>query len=444
MSSTVILILLCFYVSFGVIDGKLGLQFLGLFTTTNCTKENEFDCHNAKINQETMLLVHQHQQFWFDVHLCFKDIGNNTRTLVNTVFPLTTDERDTYQVKCENRNGSWDLDISKKRLLILTYLSFDLTRLLSALLLPQDLTMLISITDRPMYPAAYIEDPRAIYSFEAGFGVQMHQEFNKIKKKLNVTYGAFFNLGSGERNTTVSTEELCKTKPMASAMCIYINLNPTDCYKEISIDVSNETEVNQVMKLAKSVNQSFIFEAGDSRSISTFQRTVNAHSEKMGDIFYLPFLTQLKDLKSVATEVDPLDIEYDDGDVLTNFQGYLAVNGFLFFAFDLPTELLKEVKSENKIKTIWTRLLKNENAQKLLKRKFKESFESFNSTITIDMLKFLQSFGKLEKALESLMAHEDATLLLVDFWKKTYYIENVSEEKLLDQWSFNPTKALKA
>ena len=282
-----------------------------------------------------------------------------------------------------------------------------------------------------MYPAYYIENPRAIYSYEAGFGIQMHQEFIKIKNKLNVTYAAFFNLGTGGNNST-SSEEICKTDPMATAMCFYVNLSPSDCYKELNVDVSNNTEMNRALELAKSVNQSFIIQAGDGRSVSTFRNAVNADLERMGKIFYLPFLTNMKDLKSVPT-INGVTF------VLRNFEGYLGLNHFFHFAFDFPTILLKEMTRENYDSSLGRRLLDNESVQKKLRKFFHSS-----SNIEISLLKDLWRTGFLETALKTLMSQDDSLLLLMDFWKQNYYIEHINEKTLIKQWSFNPSEALKS
>uniref|UniRef100_A0A7M5XNH8 Cnidarian restricted protein n=1 Tax=Clytia hemisphaerica TaxID=252671 RepID=A0A7M5XNH8_9CNID len=136
-----------------ILNQKLQLNILGLFTTTGCSPGNEFECQNALSNQNSMIEVHRRQTFWFDAHLCFKDIQNRSDLLIDTVLPLTTDEKQHYVTKdCVNKNGSFVR--SSDRIVILTYLSFQLTKLVSSLILPLNSMdmVLVSITDRPMYP----------------------------------------------------------------------------------------------------------------------------------------------------------------------------------------------------------------------------------------------------------------------------------------------------
>ena len=95
-------------------------QLLGLFTTSGCTQGNEFECTNALANQNAILEVHQRKEFWYKTLVCFKDIKNSSKNLMNTILPLTTDERDFFQLRCENKDGAFGNSI--KQFVILTYL----------------------------------------------------------------------------------------------------------------------------------------------------------------------------------------------------------------------------------------------------------------------------------------------------------------------------------
>ena len=80
------------------------LQLLGLFTITNCTRGMEFECHNARVNQETVEKVHWKyiNHYVALVHTCFKDIQNSSRILADTLLALATDERMYYEIPCDN------------------------------------------------------------------------------------------------------------------------------------------------------------------------------------------------------------------------------------------------------------------------------------------------------------------------------------------------------
>ena len=67
----------------------LELNMLGLFTLTNYTRGNEFDCQNALINEEGMLHMHKDKnRFWHKVNLCTKDAKNNSRILVDILLSM--------------------------------------------------------------------------------------------------------------------------------------------------------------------------------------------------------------------------------------------------------------------------------------------------------------------------------------------------------------------
>ena len=80
-------------------------------------------------------------------------------------------------------------------------------------------------------------------------------------------------------------------------MCIYRNLNPSDCYKELNIDIHNhQTAIEEALHLLQPYNLSFIVQAGDSASIGTFQRNAGLEGKKLKETFYLPFTTKTKTL----------------------------------------------------------------------------------------------------------------------------------------------------
>ena len=293
-----------------IFNQRLRLDILGLFTTTGCQPGHEFECQNALSNQNSMLEVHRRQKFWHDARLCFKDVQNSSELLIETILPLTTDEKQHYVIEdCVNKNGSFVG--SSDRIMILTYLSFRLAKLVSSLILPLDASdiVLVSITDRPMYPSYYINHPLAIYSYEGGFGVEMQKEFSKIKRKLNISYSAIINLHSGETPTNAVNPnggKPCIGKPSSSAFCLYTDINPTDCYKELNINVNNQSAIEEARNLTQAYGLSFVVLAGDSRSIVRYQKKVNGDSLKMHEIFYLPYITQFRNIDNYQDEFDDL------------------------------------------------------------------------------------------------------------------------------------------
>lgn len=235
------------------------LQILGLFTTTNCTVGEQFECQNALSNQNSLLAIHHRQQhrFWYDTFVCTKDMKNDSKTLVDTLMPFILNED--HVVDCQNRNGTFKTN--PDRFVIFTYLTFHLTRIASSLILASTDFILVSVTNERMYPSYYLQHPLAVYSYEAGFGVDMHKAVIDVKNQFNISYIAFINLHDGiktdndsikqdditgrienENNNTKHYPHACYTDSDTgdiSAMCFYADLNPSDCYKELDININN-------------------------------------------------------------------------------------------------------------------------------------------------------------------------------------------------------------
>ena len=225
-------------------------------------------------------------------------------------------------------------------------------------------------------------------------------------------------------------------------MCTYIELNPHDCYRELNINIGQPGSIAMALNLAKKFNFSFILLNGNSQSISQVLSDNMKRLNRMEDVFYLPFLTNLKYVpRNISTSL--VSLSYEKGTALINFQGYLAINTFLYYTLDIPTVLIDELESRNPVKTVWTRILRNTQFQKILREEIKSTPFCKNT--------FLSSFCKRNlklwhiemihekynttvcKIISSMMLKQEVGKFLIDFWKRTYYIENVSERKLLNQ-----------
>ena len=128
-------------------------------------------------------------------------------------------------------DGPWDHKVKSKgreisKTVIFTYLSFELTRLTSSLVLPTTDIVVVSVTEQPMYPAYYLDNP--LSSYETGFGVQIHDKILKIKEELNVTCIGSFNLQNqtpvnNSRTTSTDSPKECDNsinQPI-TAFCYY-------------------------------------------------------------------------------------------------------------------------------------------------------------------------------------------------------------------------------
>ena len=418
------------------------VSILGLFTFSNCTTGNEFECQNALFNENSMIKVHQKQQFWFTVNLCTRDVQNSSKKLTDVLLPMVSQDKGSVAMKC--RNGDMVFQRSDTYTLVFTYVSFHLTRLISSIMLPMTNVLLVSVTDQPMYPAYYVEHPNAVYSYEAGFGDAVHKEFIKVKNRLNISYGLFLNLW-GDDSTKITNKKTCAESEIDNtAMCTYIKLNPNDCYKELNINIEKHESIQNALKHAKKFNLSFILLNGNSQAISKFLSRADVHGKRMRGTFFLPYVKSLKHIQKLKLEDS--SINYNLGTAFSNFQGSLAMNALFYYTLDIPNSLMGELESKGP-KTSWSRILKNKRFQTLIKQSSSYCrLMDCKKDLTLYIVMKLYSLSKktVLRIISSIMKRQEVTTFLIDFWKKTYYIENVSEQKLLNQYTFNPSSALKA
>ena len=455
---TTIILIFKVDINTGQQDKKDTLQLLGLFTMSNCTKEHQFKCSNALSNHLAMIQIHQQKHdFFYNTAVCTKDIKNSSKTLVDFLFPVIEEPNMIVDGPCDYKTGDRFSEGRKiLRTVIFTYLSFELTRLTSALILPTTNFLVVSVTEQTMYPAYYVENPLYIYSYEASFGVNIHDKFIKIKEKLNITYTGIFNLQQEvpivNDSRTISQESLKEcdfsTNQPITAFCYYLRAKPNECYKEININANNKTEIEIAINQTKIHKLSFILLAGDSWAITKFRELSGTSEQKMKDIFYLPFLTESK---NISNNVLPEELSYDKKTVFSNFPGSRAINILLNFVFNFANKLMDEFNSSNKDnKVIWRGLLKQPLFQAFLKNNIRFVYLNFfdntykeNDDITLDLV--LEVPHSLMKDLVSLLMKDQRMLsFLVKHYKRAYYIQNVNQDKLMNQHTFNPSRALES
>ena len=238
-------------------------------------------------------------------------------------------------------------------------------------------------------------------------------------------------------------------------MCFYKNLSPADCFKEIDVVVHNKTQVDEVVARAKSDGISFIVIAGDSRSISHFQNLQNIEYQSFNDThfetFFIAFVTKRKYLADDTTFNFYKSLSYKNGTVFSNFPGSLAINKLFYFLVDFPSILLGDLSETKSKNFIWLHLLNTDKFQKYFQQSIDcHLLESIDRSYTCGNrieLKHIRLIPRFFIAIKmkDVMRRDDNLLDLIDFWKKTYYIENVNYRKLLALANtLNPRTALQA
>ena len=413
----------CFFSS------SLCLDILALFTLTNC--EKEFECSNALVNENRMVLHHSTKKYSEDVHLCTLDVQNNHEKLLEMSFPLT-DGID-IELKCRH-NTSLHVQ-GDKAIAIFTYMSFELTRIISSLILPFGLHFLICVTEKTMHPPYFLDHPNAVYSYEASFGQEMHRDgFMKIKNNLNISYMAILNLR--ERQIQQQTEDIMQH----SAWDLYTEECPTDCIKGLDININNQSEVHNARTLIYNDSISFIILSGEILTILRFTNLVNSNGyHESSDHFYLSF--SIKTTHSFFTTSNMTS--YENYDVIMNFPGAFAISSYLYYLSDFSKLLLETDR-------IWEGVLQNKQVQDFISKSVscglvKMWYNSFKcgDSFTYEIWKKIPLVLK-RKMIEQLKGNSLILRSMITFFKQRYYIDNIDHQRLMEQILFNPTKALQS
>ena len=230
-------------------------------------------------------------------------------------------------------------------------------------------------------------------------------------------------------------------------MCIYVTLNPKDCYKELNVNIKKQGAIEDALKQAKKFNLSFILLNGNSQSISKVIMMTSRDYKMMNETYFLPFITSFKYISQEKTNPNAA---YTLGTALSNFQGSLAINRIVYYLLDIPNVLLGELQYPNYPIKLWAQLLRNERIQKLFKDNIdcnKYRFlincnKDFDLNTIIMTYKFFKSI--VVETLSLLMEKQEIKTFLIEQLKHIYYIEKVNVNNLLNHDTFNPTIALKS
>jgi len=261
------------------------MQILGLFTLSNCHPDHQFECQNARLNMERVKKRHDEVIYKQLSNYCFIDMKNDTRILVDTLLPIVLVSTD-RNITCLQNGGVFDGNL--KRLVIFTYLDFQLTRVASSILLseiPVDIkpTLISSVTDEPMYPAFYLENQLAVYSYESALGVQMIESLSKLKRKMGVDYVAVFVLKDNKSRDQHNKHDTqpCTSDTKDNFMCKFIKEYSDDCIKMLDVDVNDDQQIINAMRLIRRDGITFILYMGDSQLLAKFRTKAKIDKERL-------------------------------------------------------------------------------------------------------------------------------------------------------------------
>jgi len=259
------------------------VQILCLFTLSKCHPDHQFGCQNARLNMERLKRHQDESRYMQPSQYCFMDMKNDTSILVDTLLPIVLVSTD-RNITCLKNGGVFDGNL--KRLLIFTYLDFHLTRVASSILLskiPVDIypTLLVSVTDESIYPAFYLENPLAVYSYESALGVQMIQSLSKLKREMGVDYVALLILKDNKTRDQHKKDDKppCTSDTNDNFMCKFIKDFPDDCVKVLDVNVNDDKQIINAIRLIRRDKITFIFYIGDSQLLAKFRMTAKINKD---------------------------------------------------------------------------------------------------------------------------------------------------------------------
>ncbi|XP_066928468.1 uncharacterized protein [Clytia hemisphaerica] len=427
MNSTAIVILVLLVLQ---TSGEDSVDFFCLFTFTNCDEALKEDCSNALLNEERMLTHNVQIEYSEKVRFCFIDVQNSQENLIQFLLPLVDGKE--YYVKCRN-NQTYIPNF--ERLFIMTYISFELTRLASFLVLPLGYP-LFGVTREEIYPAYYLDHELGLFSYQSSFGAEMHRHgFIKLKNELKVSYGAIVNVFE-DANSGLRKIKACGIGDQdSSAWCLYASECPNDCFKEININLSNQKDVDQKLELIRKENMSFIILSCQSAFVSRFLKEFSLSES----IYFLPFS------RRTANETTETVLEmtsYYNTDVMVYFPGTFAFNSLMYYLVNM-TGLMMYSES------IWDGIMDDKQVQAFIQTKIpcqviQTIFPTYqcNDHFTYQMwLKVPESFKKM--LVNQMVKTKTVLKSMCLFFKLRFYMQAIDYKHLTNQYMFNPAKGLK-
>jgi len=417
-----------------------------LFSLTSC--DYQYECENAKLNQERMQIEHLKYLHRNDVEiLCTHDIANDVTVLYNVLFNVTWSIPGSNHVhlsgKCVHPRAS--TKVVKERLLIFTYLSFHLTQIASSIVLGMVSDIfLVSVTERQMYPAFYLDNPLSFYTYQSSFGQDIHNTvYKNLLTRLNITYIPIFNLQDKNNASTSSNNvdegrSCSEMKDEMSAFCFYTSVHPNSCFKEKIVDSSNITQVNEAVQLISKNNMSFVLLSGQQYLLGIFAETAGIELY-IGSPFYFGYITQTRSFYA-----PPDGSGYQYADILVNFPGAYSLNKFLYYIYRARF-ILKNYRS------IWESIVHSEIVAEKLRlfgkvfyifiKRYDKNFK-FGSLMTYDTWKNIKEEYQ-DIALNNILYNKKTLVAILEEGKLRSYSDRINLNFLEQQDYFNPTEALK-
>ena len=415
------------------------LYMYGLFSLSGCANDN-YQCRNAKINADRMIKIYNPNKD--DIQkLCVRDMKEDVGLLYSVLFEII--ENPTFDMTGLCKERQKNLKARRDRLIVFTYLSFELTRIVSSMLLPNEIVVL-SVTEEPMYPSYYLDHSHSYYSYQASLGEETHKSntFKDFMKKTHLDDIVMLDL-TPKRLRAINHR--CRRRD-SSAFCLYVNQYSNSCFREKRIDVeSNAVVLNKTIDFFEREHYNFVVLDGSADLLGRFS-AITDKELYYGSPFFFGFVKVIKDQKwdpNKRFSSHRLKSSYRNGNVLINFHGAFLANKFLFYLNSASEILVYE-------RAIWEGFRDHKRFREYL-RSVGVTYYLFIKIVDPDFVlgsvMTFDTWSKIPVSFRSTMIslvlqNKEIYLAALEQGKSRSYIEGVSFNSLQRQDYFNPTLAL--
>ena len=182
---------------------------------------------------------------------CFIDVRNSPEYLHELILSYSEEIESNFTDQCVNKNAK-TIFRREEMSILFTYMSYELTRLASYLLINEKI-ILLAVTFQQMLPSKLHEKPYNIYSHESSFLSENQKDsVFRVAMDLNVTYAGILYAKEYQEDENLIMRD-CKERPKDSAFCVLMRIDKeeksTNCFKEILMDLKNSTNVDHALKI---------------------------------------------------------------------------------------------------------------------------------------------------------------------------------------------------
>ena len=417
---------------------------LALFSISGCPLENQHHCNNARINEERMRAAREVAvQVNTPYELCTLDVASSFSKVGEVIFELLNNEEVNFFGRCINQTVNANFSINNT--LLFTYISYEMTRFVSSLLLLKDIDpTIVAITTEPMYPSDLFDKDTFIYSYETSFEIDIQRKaVKKLKDQYGISYiGVIYLQDSSDDLETINKP--CK-KRGDTAFCFYTELDEkykSDCIKEMLVDLSNDASVRESVDLIMEdphLRVVIVYGFGGSIfkfSYNPYVRNVSAD----GTLYIVAFEKSLTNATFVSGNLEAL--RWDTEQVIQNIPGEHGINEFLKYVYNLTDMMVNDemVFAALSGTQIIERYVKQYGS--FLKIILGNSWDIGEDLTYEHWSKIDESFRR--KIIGDLPNNRMVIKQFILYWKEGSYLTQIEADDLLKKKYFNPTKAINA